>query len=84
MCDSPCETADTCPVDCNICGNAVCEPSENNANCSADCPHVANCGNRYCETGEDYLSCASDCALCERQSQEFIYQAGCSDHNIQN
>lgn len=50
ICDATCETSTTCPADCHTCGNAVCEPTENNSNCSTDCPDTANCGNRYCES----------------------------------
>ncbi|USN55561.1 MAG: hypothetical protein H6765_03020 [Candidatus Peribacteria bacterium] len=73
-CDSPCETAETCPIDCNACGNGVCEPGENHANCVSDCPNATNCGNWQCESGETYINCSQDCALCEREIQEFIFQ----------
>jgi len=42
------------------CGNGICEPGEDSANCPDDCPAAA-CGNGVCDPGETYANCPADC-----------------------
>jgi len=44
-----------------ICGNAICEATENNASCPADCPLVPVCGDGTCQPPETNASCPADC-----------------------
>lgn len=45
-----------------VCGNNVCEATENSNNCSADCgPPPPVCGNNTCESGESSIFCPADC-----------------------
>ena len=46
-------------ADASICGDAVCDASENPASCPADCPDV--CGDSLCTGAEDAASCSIDC-----------------------
>ncbi len=41
----------------NTCGNAICEATESNNTCAADC----FCGNFTCDAGEDRFTCGQDC-----------------------
>lgn len=43
-----------------VCGDAICEGDEDQANCPADCPDV--CGDGLCTGSEDLSSCPADCA----------------------
>lgn len=43
----------------SFCGDAVCDPGEDPANCPADCPDV--CGDGLCTGGETQASCPTDC-----------------------
>lgn len=44
-----------------ICGNGVCDKTENHGSCPADCP--AGCGNHNCNAGETNITCPRDCSL---------------------
>lgn len=68
-CDNgTCDTAagedyNNCPQDCTgECGDDVCDPTENNATCAADCDPEYVCGDNTCEGTEDHASCPEDCA----------------------
>jgi hypothetical protein len=61
------ESPVTCPADCGLCGNGVCDAGEHVYNCTADCgqppaPNNCKCGDGICqqECGE-FLSCVADC-----------------------
>mgnify|MGYP001773454899 CR=1 FL=1 len=70
------ENSNNC-MDCNICGNKICEPFENYTNCCIDCgcPEgllcrgnvciEERCGNKICESfppyNENYNKCPKDC-----------------------
>ena len=55
------ETLETCPADCNKCGNGLCNLSEDAQTCPQDCAPTSVCGNGQCETDETSTSCPSDC-----------------------
>lgn len=42
-----------------VCGDGTCDPGEDAANCSADCPDV--CGDALCTGNEDPATCSADC-----------------------
>jgi len=50
-----------------VCGNSICEATENQANCPQDCGGGAGggalCGNGICDSGETAQSCSQDCAI---------------------
>jgi len=48
----------------DICGNGVCELSENCGNCVQDCQSLCRCGDSWCNNGETCASCSSDCGSC--------------------
>jgi hypothetical protein len=58
------ETRENCPVDCTICGDALCEGLEDKENCPDDC---IICGDGWCDP-EEYsptaCSCVEDCIIC--------------------
>ena len=62
-CDAPSETKDSCPQDCETCGNGVCEPpGETYQNCGSDCYCYPD-GN--CDApSETKESCPVDCNQC--------------------
>lgn len=80
VCDDPCETLESCPRDCAMCGNGTCDPWEDIERCPADCLSPASCGNWICESGEDYQSCSDDCARCvkEGEATSFTYSGWCT------
>jgi formylglycine-generating enzyme required for sulfatase activity len=43
----------------SVCGNSICESTENPLTCPNDCPD--NCGDALCSGNEDALSCPGDC-----------------------
>jgi len=43
------------------CGDSVCNGTETNLTCPADC--AAGCGNLICDPGESFATCPGDCAL---------------------
>ncbi len=45
----------------DICGNGVCDKTENKSTCSIDCP--ISCGNKKCDSGETNITCPRDCSL---------------------
>jgi len=49
------------PGTASCCGDGICEGSETNANCAADCGPPAFCGDGFCDPGEDQCNCAADC-----------------------
>jgi hypothetical protein len=58
------ETNTNCPVDCTVCGDAVCEGSEDKENCPDDC---IICGDGVCDDPEYWpggCSCIEDCVIC--------------------
>jgi hypothetical protein len=56
------EDNSTCPEDCPLCGNGVCEEGENGTDCPDDC--ATECGDGYCGQTEDCDSCPTDCGAC--------------------
>ncbi|MBN2067517.1 MAG: carboxypeptidase regulatory-like domain-containing protein [Candidatus Diapherotrites archaeon] len=44
-----------------VCGDGVCEGSEDSFNCEEDCGPPIICGNGSCERGEDANNCPADC-----------------------
>lgn len=58
------ENNENCPVDCTICGDALCEGNEDKENCPDDC---IICGDGECDP-EEYTptscSCIEDCLVC--------------------
>lgn len=56
------ETVDTCPADCQVCGDEKCTAGfENVQSCPADCNI---CGDGLCTGKETAGSCEADCAKC--------------------
>lgn len=48
-----------------VCGDNVCDSTEDCANCEADCDVCpATCGDDFCDDTEDCSSCESDCGAC--------------------
>ncbi len=43
------------------CGDSVCNGTESNQTCPADCS--SGCGNQVCDAGESFATCPNDCAL---------------------
>jgi formylglycine-generating enzyme required for sulfatase activity len=43
----------------SVCGNSVCESTEDPLRCASDCPEL--CGDALCSGTEDALSCPGDC-----------------------
>ena len=69
----PADDDDCCPPGANasndndckpVCGNEVCEPTENEVVCQADCDAV--CGNKLCEPSEDPIACPPDCPCADQ------------------
>src|SRR5690606_24246834 len=68
ICQNPPEHEGNCPEDCGgitesdssgmMCGDGVCEGTEDNASCPEDCPVV--CGDNKCE-GNEAVECPEDC-----------------------
>ncbi len=46
-----------------VCGDGVCEGTEDMISCPLDCVVQPICGNGICEAGENYLTCPMDCQL---------------------
>ncbi|MBR9679338.1 MAG: hypothetical protein GON13_03660 [Nanoarchaeota archaeon] len=74
-------TNNFCEADCtyttigtDVCGNEICEGSENCDNCYVDCCEdntiTVECGNGICEDGEDCGSCSTDCWCDWEQEQQ--------------
>lgn len=59
VCAAPSETIDTCPEDCLICGDGVCEPGETAKTCDDDC---TACGDHLCTGNETVENCRADCS----------------------
>lgn len=47
-----------------VCGDNVCQPSEDCASCSADCGACPVCGDGTCDPDESCESCSTDCGEC--------------------
>ena len=47
----------------DVCGDGICGPTENTANCWIDCG--THCGDQVCNGQESCSTCAADCGLCE-------------------
>ncbi len=61
ICDSNCESPQTCPSDCGYCGNGSCSQFESRTTCPQDCGY---CGDHVCNGGETAWSCPTDCDWC--------------------
>jgi len=46
-----------------VCGDGICDASEDATSCPADCGPSIVCGDGTCDGSEDATSCAADCAL---------------------
>jgi hypothetical protein len=75
--DTPIVADDAAKIDTTVvvaqCGNGVCEESEDQLTCAADCMAESVCGNDVCETDETEISCALDCgtvAVCGNEACE--------------
>lgn len=44
-----------------ICGDSICNTSEDSLNCTQDCDVSPYCGDKVCGENEDYLNCLVDC-----------------------
>jgi len=76
VCDSPAEGCTNsrfpCRLDCDcgaLCGNEICEDSEDCTKCPGDCGACSVCGNEICEghsePKEDCQTCDIDCGRCK-------------------
>ncbi|MEO0249708.1 MAG: hypothetical protein ABIN58_09290, partial [candidate division WOR-3 bacterium] len=62
-----------CPVDCTVCGDAVCEGNEDKDNCPDDC---IICGDGVCDREEYWPSgcaCPDDCIICGDNSCDMAH-----------
>jgi hypothetical protein len=54
------ETRNTCPEDCDPCGNGLCDAGETQQTCAADCMQACD-NDGVCDPSESQQSCPSDC-----------------------
>ena len=74
-----------------VCGDAICDSSEDCSSCASDCgvcPPV--CGDGTCDSTEDCTSCSSDCGACpveepeSNETEENLtgLEGPCIEHNL--